>query len=157
MSPTITTEENAGEQVGLDPMLVDLSGATPDKETVVTTVVACARCGKTHVQMLFAKLARQQKEWTHWALCPTTGEPVMLSSVPTEFAQDVFGMSMALCDADRVMKAIDDAILHGRLDARSKIGDLRLNYGQPHTYQWLDQLEKRRNNLTLPAEPAAAS
>lgn len=42
----------------------------------------------------------------------------------------------ALKDADKMAMEIDRLIQIGKLDARSKLGDLRLNYGQPHEYAW---------------------
>lgn len=44
----------------------------------------CARCGKNHRQLKFKKLKRpglshRGGAHSHWALCPTTREPIMLT------------------------------------------------------------------------------
>jgi hypothetical protein len=41
-------------------------------------VQSCARCGKDHDELAFKKLIRPAAEWTHWAECPTTYEPILL-------------------------------------------------------------------------------
>lgn len=44
----------------------------------------CPRCGGDHPGLVFKRLQRAAREQTHWALCPTTGEPVMLRAVLAE-------------------------------------------------------------------------
>jgi len=46
-----------------------------------TKIGGCARCGEAHDRLKFQKLIRPIKENTHWATCPTTGEPIVLSIV----------------------------------------------------------------------------
>lgn len=43
----------------------------------------CARCGGTHEDLEFAELSRPMVEakHTHWAMCPTVNEPIMLRIV----------------------------------------------------------------------------
>jgi len=42
-------------------------------------VVGCARCGKKHVGLVFIKLKKKSpNDWSHWATCPNTSEPLML-------------------------------------------------------------------------------
>lgn len=48
------------------------------QDTHETAVVGCARCGKDHVGVLFMKLDRPMKGSTHWAPCPTNGQPILL-------------------------------------------------------------------------------
>jgi len=48
-----------------------------------TTVVGCARCGGVHYDLEFKLLTFPMEDssglvWTHWALCPTNGEPILL-------------------------------------------------------------------------------
>lgn len=132
---------------------------------VTTDIDGCARCGHKHEQLVFMPLTHPQHEWSHWAMCPTSGEPIMLANSPAEVsALDNYSLFTSLCDADRVMQEIDKTIERGVLDARSAIGDARLNFGQPHQYAWLTLLEQSRKRETqpppphsLPAEPAAAS
>ena len=49
-----------------------------------TDVQNCARCGKDHEHILFVPFARpagENSEWTHWATCPVTSEPILMSRV----------------------------------------------------------------------------
>ena len=55
---------------------------------VITTAVrSCARCGGNHEPRDYQPLQRPMEPvegevgptWTHWALCPTTGEPVLMT------------------------------------------------------------------------------
>lgn len=40
-------------------------------------VGSCPRCSQRHEEMKFVRLHQTTKpEWTHWALCPGTGEPL---------------------------------------------------------------------------------
>lgn len=46
-------------------------------------VRGCARCGSDHASLPFLRLQRPMEDndgvaWTHWATCPTTGEPILL-------------------------------------------------------------------------------
>jgi hypothetical protein len=53
---------------------------------IVNQIAGCARCGETHADLSFALLQRPIEEhfvgnrvqYTHWAPCPKTGEPVLL-------------------------------------------------------------------------------
>lgn len=52
------------------------------RSKIVVPVVNCARCGKNHDPMCFLKFKRPVQlpaGVTHWASCPTTGEPILLS------------------------------------------------------------------------------
>ena len=51
------------------------------KEKVTTDVYACARCGEDHTQLVFTHFMREASQWTHWASCPITKEPVLLKIV----------------------------------------------------------------------------
>ena len=50
----------------------------PGTRTVVRDVVGCARCGKHHT-MEFRPLAGETGAYRWWALCPETGEPVLMA------------------------------------------------------------------------------
>jgi hypothetical protein len=52
----------------------------PKHHTVILT--NCARCGKTHAELTFRELARPCEEWTHWAPCPHTHEPILMALTP---------------------------------------------------------------------------
>jgi hypothetical protein len=50
-----------------------------DRATKKATITNCARCGGDHPDLVFTKLARPiLDEYTHWAACPKTGEPVIM-------------------------------------------------------------------------------
>lgn len=42
----------------------------------------CARCGKDHHSLEFARLDRpiseNGRQWTHWATCPVTGDSILM-------------------------------------------------------------------------------
>ncbi|MFA4971824.1 MAG: hypothetical protein WC683_04375 [bacterium] len=42
------------------------------------TVEGCARCGKTHADLLFKRFKRPAGSYTWWAACPKTGEPILM-------------------------------------------------------------------------------
>lgn len=49
------------------------------KETLtVTGLKCCARCQKDHDKLEFEKLAHPIRDLTHWAPCPTNGQPILL-------------------------------------------------------------------------------
>lgn len=50
---------------------------------IVLDVGNCARCRENHEGLVFRKLRRPvSSEQTHWATCPTTGEPIILRIMP---------------------------------------------------------------------------
>ena len=51
---------------------------------IVTNVRGCARCGDNHELVGFRPLTNPCVGLTHWAPCPTNGEPIMLAIVPDE-------------------------------------------------------------------------
>jgi len=52
------------------------------KPIALKLLQCCARCGKNHTNIIFQPLKRPGERHTHWAPCPTNGEPVMLVVVP---------------------------------------------------------------------------
>ena len=42
-------------------------------------ITNCSRCGFNHDQLEFTELDQTQNEWSHWAPCPTNGQPIMMS------------------------------------------------------------------------------
>lgn len=55
--------------------------ALPD--SVTTTVEGCARCGEDHEGLLFLAFDAPVDEFTHWALCPKVGQPILLHITTT--------------------------------------------------------------------------
>ena len=47
-------------------------------EHVVQTIEGCARCGKGHKDLVFSRLIGPGDEYTHYATCPNTRQPVLL-------------------------------------------------------------------------------
>jgi hypothetical protein len=54
-------------------------------ETIEANVTGCSRCGEYHKQLVFKKFTNPiddtNGKWTHWATCPTTGDPVLMRIV----------------------------------------------------------------------------
>lgn len=68
--------------------LCDVPTAEANQAPAPTTemkinIRGCARCGEEHDLLEFKKLQRPVGHLTHWALCPTTGEPVLLKILGT--------------------------------------------------------------------------
>lgn len=55
--------------------------------SITTDVGRCARCGGDHSLLSFSPFTNPIEEsdgsvmWTHWALCPVNGEPILLATV----------------------------------------------------------------------------
>jgi hypothetical protein len=58
---------------------------TPSPDDIATTTRNCARCGLDHSGLTFHKLSQAVsvggKELTHWGMCPTTREPILMEVV----------------------------------------------------------------------------
>lgn len=50
-------------------------------DRLTTDIEGCARCGGEHNQLAFTPFRRPMDEWTHWAMCPVNGEPIVLRMV----------------------------------------------------------------------------
>lgn len=56
-------------------------------EPITTTVSDCARCNGTHENLEFKPLTNHPIDgftFTHWAICPTMDEPLLLKLVQTD-------------------------------------------------------------------------
>jgi hypothetical protein len=57
---------------------------TDTGEFVTIAVNQCARCGENHPPLSFKRAYLTPDDspgilaWTHWALCPTTGDPILM-------------------------------------------------------------------------------
>lgn len=49
----------------------------------IVGVKACARCGQNH-DVNFVKFLNPSGENTHWGMCPTTYEPILLRIIETD-------------------------------------------------------------------------
>ncbi len=59
------------------------------KEKLKTTIGNCARCGQDHKDLEFKLFTDAIEDtdgtiWSHWALCPTNGEPILLKVTQTD-------------------------------------------------------------------------
>lgn len=53
-----------------------------DKDDLIVDMKGCARCeGEGHPQIRFKKLTHPVGDLTHWAPCPTNGEPILLKQI----------------------------------------------------------------------------
>lgn len=48
------------------------------KDSVSTYITQCARCGGSHDGLIFTPLVNATDEWSWWALCPATQQPVLM-------------------------------------------------------------------------------
>ena len=66
-------------------MRLDQDGKIADPASphtvVVNGIVGCARCGHTHDGVVFKELRMKMRNMTHWAPCPTNGDPIMMQIV----------------------------------------------------------------------------
>lgn len=56
---------------------------------VALKIMLCSRCGGNHDRLIFQPFTRPNDSWSHWCMCPTLSEPLMLrfgggSVQPTE-------------------------------------------------------------------------
>lgn len=56
---------------------------------LIVSIQSCARCGQDHTNLEFKQFTNPVEDsdgtmWTHWALCPVNGEPILLKSKPQE-------------------------------------------------------------------------
>lgn len=82
------------------------SPAEPDtcvQPLEVRNIKHCARCGGDHVLILAMPLTRPFAPeeaggvaWTHWAPCPTNGEPILVRVAETPFVIERSGEELKL-------------------------------------------------------------
>lgn len=51
------------------------------KVLVVTEIRGCSRCGKKHKELEFKEFKTPAGIYTHWTMCPTLNEPILLEFV----------------------------------------------------------------------------
>ena len=59
--------------------------APPDEPLTIARVTGCARCGGSHGGVVTRRMVRPFTPveaggltWTHWAPCPTNGDPILI-------------------------------------------------------------------------------
>lgn len=52
------------------------------RKTRTHDIGKCARCGRDHSQLQFIELLIPQDEFQYWAMCPITGEPILMQVIP---------------------------------------------------------------------------
>jgi hypothetical protein len=53
-------------------------------KSIMINAEHCPRCGNGHSALEFKKLKKASEQYTHWAMCPATQEPMFLSGVAEE-------------------------------------------------------------------------
>ena len=56
-------------------------------EVIIVSVKRCARCGGDHDNMVFKRLAKpvdMDGMCTHWVMCPTNQEPILMETHITD-------------------------------------------------------------------------
>lgn len=73
---------------------------SPYPATLVDTITNCPRCGGDHGEMAAARLTyplrAQPYDYSHWALCPISGEPIMIAAMMAAPFKDGADISKAL-------------------------------------------------------------
>ena len=46
-----------------------------------TDVFRCARCKKNHTNVEFKPFTYKPTKYTHWAICPNNGEPILMKLI----------------------------------------------------------------------------
>jgi len=54
------------------------------KAHFTTQVTRCARCEEKHNSITFLAFARPPLQFTYWAVCPTTNEPILIGDIRTD-------------------------------------------------------------------------
>lgn len=64
--------------------------AQPDEPLTIARVTGCARCGGSHEDVIARRMVRPFAPaeaggltWTHWAPCPTNGDPILIMVTDT--------------------------------------------------------------------------
>lgn len=97
----------------------------------------CARCGETHADLPFKPLARPVYDdrdgelYTHWAPCPTNGDPIMMLVMPST-------------DEERCAEVITDGVYRRRCERLKK-------HTKSHSFEIVTHMN--RDKLLIPVEP----
>lgn len=78
----------------------------PTEGVAVTSIKGCARCGGDHFNVIFSKLTHPVDELTHFAPCPTNGQPILMHFRP--FSLLPRGTTVTSADVERLQQDIDD-------------------------------------------------
>jgi hypothetical protein len=46
---------------------------------IVVNVFDCSRCGNDHTEVVFKAISKPLGDVTHFALCPCTGQPILVT------------------------------------------------------------------------------
>ncbi len=58
-----------------------VEGQSLDDDITIDHLVSCERCGQDHDGVVFKKLDHPVRDLTHWATCPTNGQPILMRQV----------------------------------------------------------------------------
>lgn len=87
----------------------------------------CARCGAYHTGLEFVALGQPIFEYTHWAPCPTTGEPILMRRENELNARQLI---MRRCFEGEISSKICDVI-----DRFAKEGEVNVNSVEVQVFQ----------------------
>jgi hypothetical protein len=51
-------------------------------QVVIPAIRGCVRCGGEHLHVLAQLFAQPPDGATHWATCPVTGDPILITVTP---------------------------------------------------------------------------
>lgn len=54
-----------------------------------TSIINCARCSQDHLDLEFKPFTQANPTYSHWALCPTNGEPILMRMIEDDEAPPV--------------------------------------------------------------------
>ena len=79
----VTTIANASTKTAKGDLMGRLHNELTDYYNSLTTdIKKCARCGGEHDRLILRPMANA--DWTHWAMCPTLGQPIMVNVSDTD-------------------------------------------------------------------------
>lgn len=120
---------------------------------LIKNIKACARCGEDHAEVTALPLARQFEPpeaapivWTHWAPCPTNGDPILFmtnavmrtegsavipsrgmpDSIPLTVSADEYAAELARIGGS-VFRTEESAIAAALTDAKAEGGDIAIH------------------------------
>lgn len=57
---------------------------------ILLDITKCVRCDQDHRAVAFTPFMRAPTQFTHWAMCPVTNEPMLVGSITEEGAKDLW-------------------------------------------------------------------
>lgn len=64
--------------------------------SILTTVEGCARCGGVHQDIVFKKMSRPFRSYTHFTICPVSQDPILMRSVDDGVFNQISSLNTAI-------------------------------------------------------------